>query len=304
MDIYTFIVMLHVVGTILGTGGATVAELQIMRALKDKRVSMEERALMHVNYCMIRAGMAIILVSVLGMFWYFEAHGGSNPMFSDDKLLIKELMFAAIFVNAVLLHKRLVPLWLGASISFTSWWGATLLGLAGQLPYSFITYLTGYIIAVFALAGFFHLLRMWSAMGLLNTRTTVLSFAVVLFMVAATIFYLIQGEVLRSELADEADATESAYYRTLSETVGFEYPGGTHNIKFDIHLNEARTIERIDAADIDPENQGKIADFVVLINEQMVGRALPNATAESRVGSASLTTAAWNEAIERLQAEL
>ncbi len=48
MDIYTLIIVTHVIGTILGTGGATIAELQINSALKDKRVSPDERALMHV----------------------------------------------------------------------------------------------------------------------------------------------------------------------------------------------------------------------------------------------------------------
>ena len=129
MDIYTFLVLLHVVGTILGTGGATVAELQIARALKDKRVSMDERALMHANYGMIRVGMAIILVSVLGMGWYYLAQGNLQPLLAD-KLLAKDVMFGMIIFNAILLQKRWVPLWLGASISFTSCSGATLLRLA------------------------------------------------------------------------------------------------------------------------------------------------------------------------------
>ncbi len=194
MDIYTFIVMLHVVGTILGTGGATVAELQIARALKDKRVSLEERALMHANYGMIRVGMAILLVSIVAMFLYFNSVG-KDFIYTSEKLWIKEVMFAAIFANAVFLHKRWIPLWLGSSISFTSWWGATLLGLAGRLPYSFSTYLLGYVIAIFAVAGLFHLLRLWGAMGILNARTTILSFAVILFAVAAFVFYLIQGPI-------------------------------------------------------------------------------------------------------------
>lgn len=33
MDIYTFIVAGHIIGTILGTGGATIAEFQIAKAL-------------------------------------------------------------------------------------------------------------------------------------------------------------------------------------------------------------------------------------------------------------------------------
>ncbi len=303
MDIYTFLVMLHVIGTILGTGGATVAELQIARALKDKRVSMDERELMHANYGMIRVGMAIIAVSILGMFWYFAAEG-SDVLYTADKLLIKELMFAVIFLNAVALHKRWVPLWLGASLSFTSWWGATLLGLAGQLPYSFMTYLIGYVIAVFAIAGLFHILRLLGHLGILNRRTSVLAFAVVLAAVAFTVFYLIQGEQAERQLAEEAaEANPLAEYRTLSETVSFEYPGGTHTVLFDFSLDDEGIIRRVAAADVDPDNQGKIADFVEAVNEVVVGQPLDTLTPQSRIGGASLTTGAFNAAVAKLQAK-
>jgi hypothetical protein len=295
MDIYTFLVLLHVVGTILGAGGAMVAELQIARALKDKRLSMDERALMHANYSMIRVGMATILVSVLGMFWYFEAQGGANPMFTEPKLLIKELMFAVIFINAV-------PLWLGASLSFTSWWGATLLGLAGDLSYSFTTFLVGYLLAIFAIAGLFHLLRMWSWMGYLNGRTTILSFALVFFLVAATVFYLIHGEQFRNEVA-EPEAATSAYYETLTETVSFAYPGGSHTVVFTLGLDEVGHIQNVTAVDVDPENQGRIAEFATNVTELVAGQTLEELTPLSRVGGASLTTEAFNEAVTTLQAD-
>lgn len=303
MDIYTFLVLLHVVGTILGTGGATVAELQIARALKDKRVSMDERALMHANYGMIRAGMAILLVSVLGMFWYFQAHG-NNILFTSEKLWIKDFMFLMIILNALALQKRLVPLWLGASISFTSWWGATLLGLAGQLPYSFTTYLIGYIITVFAIAGLFHLLRLWSAMGILNTRTTILSFGIILAAVAFVVFNLIQGEQARQAVTDGENQEQSAEYRELTEIVTFNYPGGTHNIEFKIAVDATGTIQHIVGADVDPANQGKVADFVTAVNEMLVGQTLSEVETLGKVGTASLTTAAFNESLAKMQAKL
>lgn len=160
MDIYAVIVAAHVIGTILGTGGATVAEFQINRALKDKQVSEDERALMHVNYRMIRVGMVILLISVIAMFWY-HLDKGNQFILTSEKLWIKDLMFAMIFINAIALHKRWIPLWLGASVSFTSWWGATLLGLAGRLPYSFETYLIGYIAAILIVAAILNRVRKW-----------------------------------------------------------------------------------------------------------------------------------------------
>lgn len=158
MDIYTLIVAAHVIGTILGTGGATVAEFQISQAIRDKNMTPDERALMHIDYRIIRVGMAILLLSVIAMFWY-HLSAGNQFILTSEKLWIKDLMFFMIFANAVALQKRWVPLWLGASISFTSWWGATLLGLAGRLPYDFVTYLIGYVLAIFIVAGLLHLMR-------------------------------------------------------------------------------------------------------------------------------------------------
>lgn len=158
MDIYTFIVAGHIIGTILGTGGATIAEFQIGKALHDKKVSKDERALMHVNYRMIRVGMLLIFLSSAGMFSYHLGQG-NEFILTSEKLWIKDIMFVTIVLNAVALQKHWVPLWLGASISFTSWWGATILGVAGRLPYSFETYLLGYVVAIFAVAAALHFIH-------------------------------------------------------------------------------------------------------------------------------------------------
>lgn len=158
MDIHTLLVMGHVVGTILGTGGATLAEVQINTALKDGKVDASERALMHANYWMIRVGLALIVVSGVSLVFYLY-QTGSTWALASHKLWIKEVMVVAIILNAVALSYRLVPLWLGAAISFTSWWGATLLGLSGRLPFTFLEYAIGYVAAVFAVAVVLHLVR-------------------------------------------------------------------------------------------------------------------------------------------------
>ena len=312
MDIYTFIVMLHVIGTILGTGGATIAELQITRALKNKQVSDDERALMHVNYTMIRAGMGLLLVSVIGMYWYL----GLETLVASDKLLIKDLMFAAIFIKPVALQKRWVPLSLGASTSFVSWWGATLLGLAGQLPYSFVTYLIGYVVAILVFAGISNVLRSAYERGQLTGQHVKGVSGAILLVVLAALYFLISGDERARQAAEEANRepdtpaqtsvveTEPADRRTLSEVVNFEYPGGEHNVEIALTLDEDDVITDVSVADIDPENNGRFPAFEEAVSELVVGQPLPELTLQSRVGGASLTTDAWNEAVDRMQAQL
>lgn len=303
MEIYTILIALHVIGTILGTGGATLAELQIIRSLKDKKVSDDERALMHVNYGMIRVGMAILLVSVVGMFWYFQTQG-INHLWTSEKLWIKELMFVMIFINAVALHKRWVPLWLGASVSFTSWWGATLLGLAGQLPYNFNTYLIGYTVAIFVVAGVLHLVRQIGGGALkIKRRNATLAVAALVFMALFALFYQVLTQP--ADIENNSEVAEVAIIRELSSTVSYDVPGGSHTIKFTVGLDDAGRIGLVTGTDVtDPEHQANVDKFAKTLTTMIKGKKIDDLEAVDMVGSSSLTTAAFNEALTNIKAEL
>lgn len=153
MDLYTLLVVVHAIGTILGAGGATVAEIQSYIARKDGKIRSDERALMHANYWMIRLGLAVIIVSGVILIWLLYVEGNSWVL-TSSKLWAKELMAAIILINSFLLTWHIMPLRLGAAVSFVSWWGATVLGLLGRLPFTFVEYVLGYVatIALFALS--------------------------------------------------------------------------------------------------------------------------------------------------------
>ena len=158
MDLHTLLVIGHVVGTILGVGGATLAEVQMMRALKDGVVDASERALMHANYTAIRVGLAIIVISGLALVWW-QISQGNNWVLTSAKLWFKDLLVVFIIVNAVLLTKRWIPFWLGSAVSFTSWWMATILGMWKKVPYDFIHLLIAYILIVFLVAGILAIIK-------------------------------------------------------------------------------------------------------------------------------------------------
>lgn len=305
MDIYTLIVMGHVIGTILGTGGATVAELQIVRALRDKRVSKDESALMHVNYGMIRAGMAIILLSVIGMFWY---SGGGSYLLSDPKYLTKSIMFIAIVINAIALHKRWVPLWLGASISFTSWWGATILGLAGELPYQLTTFLFGYVLAIFIVAAILHFLRYLTNLVIINKKNILL--CVSLLLVATVVIMFVAYAIFRPDrpeaLTKTVDQTEEvAILRELSSTVEYEVPNGSHTIKFTIETDDSGIIQAVTGIDVtDPGHQASIDTFSTTLTTTIKGRPLSELEKVDTVGTSSLTTEAFNRALTEIKTQL
>lgn len=143
--------MLHVAGTILGTGGATVAEIQIHKALRDGQVTSDEGQLLHANYFLIRVGIAILILSGFAMLWYFWVQDTLFRLLSDW-VIFKQVLLLTVVINAVAISNRWLPLWLGAAISFTSWWSATLLGVAGPVPYPFWLLALVFVVLVFGVA--------------------------------------------------------------------------------------------------------------------------------------------------------
>lgn len=158
MDLHTFLVLLHIIGTILGVGGATIAEVNVVQALRDGKIDPNEKRMMHANYTMIRVGTAFIVVSAVLLVWSHLSQGNTWVL-TSGKVWVKEIMTVAIVMNAIALSKRWVPLWLGAAISFTSWWGATVLGVWRHVPYSFLVLLIGYVVSIALVAVVLHFIR-------------------------------------------------------------------------------------------------------------------------------------------------
>ncbi|MEK7661975.1 MAG: hypothetical protein AAB355_00525 [Patescibacteria group bacterium] len=146
MDLHTFLVLGHVIGTAMGLGGSIVAEAQIRKAIEDGNIENDERALMHANYFLIRVGLALVIVSGLALMWWFLLQG-NDWVLKSQKLWVKDIMVVAIIINAVAISKRFVPLWLGSAISLGSWLWATILGI-WRTPYSFWPLMAGYVILV------------------------------------------------------------------------------------------------------------------------------------------------------------
>jgi len=158
MDLQTILVIAHVAGTILGVGGATVAEVNIITALKDGKIDASERALMHANYTSIRVGLAIAILSGIALVWW-HLNAGNTWVITSPKVWFKDLLVLVIIANAVFLSKRWVPLWLGSAVSFSAWWTATILGLWRGVPYGFLELLIGFIVIVLVVAGILELIH-------------------------------------------------------------------------------------------------------------------------------------------------
>lgn len=147
MDLYTFLVLSHVIGTVLGVGGATFAEVLIVRALRDGQVSIEESDLMKATYVVLRLGLFILFVSGFSFLLYYRLNGFESALYSP-KLWAKLSIIVVLVVNAVLLHIHRIPLLLGSAISSVSWYAALVLGVWRGLDVGYFKILLVYLVFV------------------------------------------------------------------------------------------------------------------------------------------------------------
>lgn len=163
MDIYTLLVVTHLIGAILGVGAATFAEIFLLKAVRDGEVDPIESSFLQVTYRVIRAGLAFGILSGFGFLLYYRLNGSSELLF-DPVLLAKLTILIIILINAILLQARRIPLWLGSALSFASWWSAALLVPLGPDNLTYVGILAFYVLGVGAVAGILHLVR--SALGI------------------------------------------------------------------------------------------------------------------------------------------
>lgn len=147
MDWFSLLVVSHIIGAALGVGGATFAEINVIRALRDGKISNDESALMHGVYSTIRLGFFITLISGFGFLVFYRLNGMEELLY-EPKLWAKMTIIGFLGLNAMLLQVRAIPLMWGSAISITSWYAALIIGSLHDIEYSYFTILAMYAVAV------------------------------------------------------------------------------------------------------------------------------------------------------------
>ena len=128
MDIYTVLVIVHIIGTILGVGAATFIEVHLNMALKDGTMDPQERVVMGYDFLISRIGLAISFLSGIGFLWLYAVNDQWFRIV-DGVFWAKMAIIMILIINAYLLHKHKIGLYWGSAFSFVSWWSAMLLGM-------------------------------------------------------------------------------------------------------------------------------------------------------------------------------
>ncbi len=148
MDFYTLFKISHIIGTVLGAGGATFAEVLSYQALKDKKVSEEESNVLKITFFILRIGLFLTVISGFGFLILWRLGNFGPAYFYNERFLSKMLIVAIIMLNALAMQFKIIPTSIGSPISLISWYSALILGSWRSLNISFITIILFYIVMV------------------------------------------------------------------------------------------------------------------------------------------------------------
>ncbi|OGZ04205.1 MAG: hypothetical protein A2648_01325 [Candidatus Lloydbacteria bacterium RIFCSPHIGHO2_01_FULL_41_20] len=148
---YQILVIAHIIGTVLGVGGATFAEIFHIRAMRDGVVTDEESVTLKIFYTVLRVGLVLLVLSGFAFLIYFRLEGHEKYLY-NPKLWAKMIIVFIIPINAILFQIKKIPAWLATPISLTSWYTALILGVYRTIPYSFVEIMGIYLASILVIA--------------------------------------------------------------------------------------------------------------------------------------------------------
>lgn len=99
-----FFLAFHLLGVVIGLGGATIADTLFFRFLKDLRITRREAEVLHWISLVVTASLLLVFLSGGGIFLGDPLRYGASPAF-----IFKMLAVSILTVNGLLLHAYVSP---------------------------------------------------------------------------------------------------------------------------------------------------------------------------------------------------
>lgn len=147
MTLYELLIILHIIGTVLGVGAATFAEIHYTRFNRDNIIDDDETQTLKVTYTVMRAGLFLLVVSGFGFLLYARLTE-HVAILTSPSFWAKMTVVAILVGNALLLQARMIPISIGAPVSLTSWYAALVLGVIGKTSAGYVEILLYYAGAI------------------------------------------------------------------------------------------------------------------------------------------------------------
>lgn len=160
MDWHIALIVIHLIGTVLGVGAATFAEIFFLKSARDGNIDPTEGSFLQIIYRVMRIALFLLVLSGFGFLVLYRLTGLEDRLYSP-LLWAKMSIVVIILANAILLQTRRVPMWLGSALSFSSWYAAMLLIplRTAIMPISYLEIMMWYGVSVLAVAGILSLIR-------------------------------------------------------------------------------------------------------------------------------------------------
>lgn len=147
MNWQEFLTISHVIGTVLGVGGSTFADLIYRKANRDSVIDPTEAGYLRLSYRVLRIGLFLLIVSGFGFFLSLRYSEHTFVLYLPN-VWMKLILTVIILLNAILMQVRRMPMWLGAAISVVAWYGALMLGIWRSLDLTFPQLVLAYVAIV------------------------------------------------------------------------------------------------------------------------------------------------------------
>jgi hypothetical protein len=148
----TFFILLSVlqsIGISLGVGASTIAITSFFIAIVDKTITPEERKMLGVIYVILRVAMVLILTTTAALALLHSAT--ETGVYLTSFSISQWVLISVLFINALLMTKRIMPSNFGPAIQAGSWYTlgitAALVPL-GLAEYSLLAFCIGYLTAL------------------------------------------------------------------------------------------------------------------------------------------------------------
>ena len=150
---------LHLIGTALGCGGITFAEIFYLKAAKDGRIDAAERDHIRSTYWAMKWGLSIALVAGLLLTVVQYQLQASDQAVMYAALWMQDTLAVIIIISGWALAARAFPWWLATALAFSAWWTMLLLHAWQTLPLNYLSLVFMYLLFVVATAIIFGYLR-------------------------------------------------------------------------------------------------------------------------------------------------
>lgn len=160
MDVYTLLILGHLIGTVLAVGGATLIEVQLNQALRDGTMTGDERDMLGLDFTLLRVGLILSVFTGIGFVINMVARG-SEHWLQNPVLWAKMTILLIVVVNALLLQAHKINLYWGSAVSFVGWWSIFLLGvfITQGVRYGFFEIMIAFVVLLSLGALILHKIR-------------------------------------------------------------------------------------------------------------------------------------------------